>query len=62
MQQVKDVQKGNKALTAEIERLQRVKNARILQLEQARLVDILPTCIPHLLDFWQAMATPSPSL
>jgi len=35
-QQVRDLQKQNKALVAELERLQRVKDARIAQLEQAR--------------------------
>jgi len=34
-QQVRELQKHNKALVAELERVQRVKDARIAQLEQA---------------------------
>ena len=37
-QQVRELQKQNKALVAELERLQRVKDARIAQLEQASLI------------------------
>ncbi len=35
LQQVRELQKHNKALVAELERVQRVKDARIAQLEQA---------------------------
>ena len=45
-QQVRDLQKGNKALIAELERLQRVKDARIHQLEQVGLSSCL--CCLHL--------------
>ena len=44
-QQVRDMQKQNKALVAELERLHRVKDARIAQLEQARSAYQL-TCLP----------------
>ena len=43
---MRDLQKQHKALVAELERLQRVKDARIAQLEQVSSCPLHPVTVP----------------